>query len=362
MEIILIAIVGLIIIVLLSTQFLKKFRKPVSAMEIVMGCLYVLSLFPFALGLLFHSNDYQTAIDPVDSCYIPFGGKHIMTLIFYFITLNIALFALWNKGRRLPPLTLVLAILFLIIGLMVNVFVFIQILGHQTASIDLYKNNDGTGFFIFTPIIILIIGTYVLLCVINEEHTEAKNRVFKNSFLNTCNQFLAKKFDAPIWAIILLFPVLIGVTLILILFGQDINSLIKVFTDTTTWTFSQKMHPPTLEHQGHYLCTVAAKGDPKIVKPIHLGTRYGHTIIVNRQLQIANAFEELIYKSTPKLHHFIRKNYDRYGYNLSRKINTRMRSTVTYILMKPLEWVFLLIIYLFCQQPEELIKKQYRYK
>ena len=158
----------------------------------------------------------------------------------------------------------------------------------------------------------------------------------------------------------MIIPLLLVITIILILFGQDSNSLIKVFTETTTWRFSQQMHPPILDHKGHYLCTVAASGNPAIVKPLRLGKRNGNTIIVNRQLLIANAFEEMIQDFSPKLHRFIRRNYDHYGYNLSLKINTNLRSNFTYLIMKPLEWMFLFCLYLFCEKPEERIGRQYK--
>lgn len=80
---------------------------------------------------------------------------------------------------------------------------------------------------------------------------------------------------------------------------------------------------------------------------------------MNRQLQIANAFEEMISDFSPQMHRFIRRTYDRYGYNLSLKINTPQRSNLTYFLMKPLEWLFLFCLYLGCQNPEAKIKKQY---
>lgn len=76
------------------------------------------------------------------------------------------------------------------------------------------------------------------------------------------------------------------ITLILVLFGQETNSIIKTFTDTVTWTLSQQVHPPVLNHRGYYLCTVAASGHPKIIKPIRMGQRNGRQIIVNRQLLI----------------------------------------------------------------------------
>ena len=36
--------------------------------------------------------------------------------------------------------------------------------------------------------------------------------------------------------------------------------------------------------------------------------------MVNRQLCIANAFEDLIQEKTPRFHHFVRYIYDKYGY------------------------------------------------
>lgn len=143
------------------------------------------------------------------------------------------------------------------------------------------------------------------------------------------------------------------------IFGQDYDAVVKGFTETTEWKFSQHDHPPYLDHRGHYLCTVAACGSPRLVKPLRWGKRGGRPIIVNRQLQIANAFEELIADFSPKLHHFLRTNYDKYGYNLSQKIKTPAASNITYLLMKPLEWFFLLCLYTFCLYPERKIERQY---
>lgn len=333
--------------------------KPFSIQETLLIIVYALSFGLFTIGMMLHDKQYTDAIDPIDNCYIPFGGKHIISLIVYFTGYHVAAISIWIKGRKLPPLTLVLMLILLMIGLFLNLLVLVQVLGHNTQSIDMYKGNDGAFLFIFTPLISLVIGILLIVKIIKEEHTAAKSRAFKNVFLQTCNSYLAQKFDETIWAVILLFPAFIVITLVLILFGQDYNSLVKVFTDTTTWTFSQKMHPPVLDHTGHYLCTVAAKGDPRIVKPLKIGQRHGKPIIVNRQLQIANAFEELIKDISSNGHRFIRQQYDKYGYNLSLKINTDSASNITYRLMRPLEWFFLVVLYLFCVEPEAKIKKQY---
>lgn len=333
--------------------------------QISKGCIafltgYFISLIVFAFGLMMHSEDYQVAIDPIDSCYIPFGGKHILSLIFYFVIFNISAFLIWKKGRNLPPLTLVLSLIILIIGAVISILSLIQIVSHNTESLDIYKGDDASLFFFATPLFCLFITVYLWAEILKEEKKISQSRTFKSKFLNNCNQFLSQKYDVTIWAWIFLLPVFATLTLILMLFGQDYNSSIKVFTDTTTWTFSQKMHPPKLDHTGHYLCTVAAKGNPNLVKPLYVGKRHLKPIIVNRQLQIANAFEEMLEDFSPKLHKIVRRNYDNYGYNLSKKINSELGSNITYILMKPLEVLFLISLYLFQVNPELKISKQYK--
>ena len=96
-----------------------------------------------------------------------------------------------------------------------------------------------------------------------------------------------------------------------------------------------------------------------LVKPIRYGIRRNQKIVVNRQLCIANAFEQLIEEKTPRFHKAIRYIYDKYGYPLSKHINTPLQADVTYIFMKPLEYIFLIILYLFDKEPENRIAKQY---
>ena len=51
--------------------------------------------------------------------------------------------------------------------------------------------------------------------------------------------------------------------------------------------------------------------------------------------------------------------YDKYGYPLSKHINTALQADMVYILMKPLEWIFILILYLCDEKPENRIAMQY---
>jgi hypothetical protein len=112
----------------------------------------------------------------------------------------------------------------------------------------------------------------------------------------------------------------------------------------------------------HYLCTVASRGHSRLVKPIRAGYRRGRWIAVNRQLLVANAFEDLLAENFPSLHRKIRQVYDFIGLHIiqtHRSIQTTWVCSLIYILMKPLEWFFLLILYLFCNRPEDKISMQY---
>ena len=66
-----------------------------------------------------------------------------------------------------------------------------------------------------------------------------------------------------------------------------------------------------------------------------------------------------IEQQVPKIHKIIRYVYDKYGYPLSNHINTKYAADITYIIMKPLEWIFLVVLYCVDKNPENRINKQY---
>lgn len=166
------------------------------------------------------------------------------------------------------------------------------------------------------------------------------------------------KYSGLVFICLLILVALMEIVFVLI--GQGADGPIKAFTDTADWNFSQQTPPPPMEYEGHYLCTVAAVGHSKVVKPLRYGMRRGQRIIVNRQLCIANAFEDYIQDKFPKFHRYIRGVYDKYGYPISKHITTKTRADVVYLLMKPLEWLFVGFLYLMDAKPEERIRKQYK--
>ena len=84
-----------------------------------------------------------------------------------------------------------------------------------------------------------------------------------------------------------------------------------------------------------------------------------HEVVVNRQLCIANAFEEVIQEKTPRFHRAIRSFYDKYGFPVAKLIKHKWSADIVYILMKPLEWIFLIVLYFVDVHPENRITVQY---
>ena len=211
----------------------------------------------------------------------------------------------------------------------------------------------------FHTFFLLIYSINLLWVRIKEWQEDRTETTYENRLLQYFHQLLNKSRNWPWLAVLLALPTLVLVVLILMLFGQQPDSMIKAWTNTADWAFSQKIPPQNLIIDEHYLCTVAAGGHEKVVKPQRMGVRHGHPVVVNRQLCIANAFEQVLEEKTPRFHRFLRRNYDCYGYPFAKHIKKKWAMDLIYYLMKPLEWLFLLVLYLVDRKPENRIAMQY---
>ncbi|MBK7873174.1 MAG: hypothetical protein IPJ74_22125 [Saprospiraceae bacterium] len=239
----------------------------------------------------------------------------------------------------------------LLIGLTLNIFVAIQIY----IPVWLLGNLPITIFFIYQ-----LINNQKLFIKENELNAHNTENALEKLAWKLLKLRPIIKF--PILLVICL-PILTIIICLLMLFGQKPDAIIRAFTDTYKHGFSQLDHLcDNVTCGGHFLCSVAANGHKEIVHPIRNGERNGGKIICNRQLLIANAFEELIAERVPKFHKIIRRNYNKVG-NLIHLyyyvFNKKIISDIVYILMKPLEIGFLIIIYTLDRKPENRIMQQY---
>ena len=262
-----------------------------------------------------------------------------------------------NKKLDLPPLFAVICMSCNLICMLFCVIFIIQISKNVLTNID-----DGIFYFLIFPINYIICSLRVEKELIEYyKKQQVIEREYKSRFLNECNKALMR-LNVNTWPFVaVVFSIPIGIILIgiLILFGQRPDEIIKAFTETSDWTLSQMYSPPSVTYDAHYLCTVSLRGHKNIVKPLRYGIRRNEKIVVNRQLCIANAFEQLIEERLPKFHKLVRYIYDKYGYPISKHINTAIQADITYFIMKPLEWIFLIVLYLFDNKPENRIATQY---
>lgn len=328
-----------------------KSEKLISTLTILVGGLFYLSLF---------SLDFEEAgewYEQVNVMQYHYSLSSEYWLIDCIVFLGFAGYfvLLFKPADRLPPLISAVSISALIC---LNI---IQI----AYAVQISKNVDGTGCLLYVyHANILLLSARVIHRHMKEEAELFRNRLSSEgehkSFSRIYN-IIDSLSKYSVFIFIVLFFVIALIEIVFVLLGQGLDAPVKAFTETADWTFSKQIPPPPLEHDGHYLCTVAAGGHRNIVKPIRLGTRRNETIVVNRQLCIANAFEELIQEKMPGFHKRIRYIYDTYGYPLSKKITTPAMADLVYIIMKPLEWVFLAVLYTFDLRPEQRIARQYTY-
>lgn len=332
---------------------IKKLKQRIcDVTALVLGTLYSWFIGLFGgLGVEYDEPIVLGGFGP--EFHSPLSGYFMPSFVIPLIIALVSMFVLSFVKRRKPPLLSAVLISGIYMG---------NILG-ALFCIQLWENCFENLFFILFlfPLNYFMMSVRIIRDEINRqlEFMEDGECVPSGKFMGTIYKLLSKSSGWYLVSFIALFPLIAVLLVILVLFGQGADGIVKVFTMTADWTFSTQIPPPPVQYEGHYLCTVAAGGHRKIVKPQRMGIRLGKPIVVNRQLCIANAFEDYIMEKAPKFHKAVRSFYDKYGYPLSRKITTPLRADIVYILMKPLELLFLLFLYAFDVSPESRIAVQY---
>lgn len=285
-----------------------------------------------------------------------FSPNHRL-LIYILIGLSmVAYLVSVTRKNILPPVPELLLHSFLILGLILNLIL----------CIHLTRTEDGPIWWVVgnIPIIFLFIISILenqkRLKVYIEDNKLDTESWFSRIALSVLQ--LKAIYRYPILAICLI-PIIAFLSLFLMLFGQKPDSLIRAFTDTYKHGFSQLDYMCDNVRCGdHFLCSVGANGHKNIVSPIRYGERHGNKIICNRQLLISNAFEELIQESMPNVHKCIRKKYNLIGKSVHKHyhlFNIKLVADSVYLMMKPLEFIFIIALYTFDKKPENRINRQY---
>lgn len=353
-------------------------------MAFTTGILYSIMLYG-----IWNPRGWEESIilsDDMTSLHDPFSRAHLPTILVLMAVGLLSYAYLKSKKEKSAPLAAVLSMSGVYIGILVNLAVMVQLFGSAEESFTNFMPGDVL-LMLLLPFNYLLLAGNLLIQVVkgqsrrlterkeapdySEESLGAESRPdkqqksekdlepYKSRFLNDCSRILADSGNWALFALLLTLPMLCIIIIVLLLFGQRPDSAIRAFTETSDWALSTKISPPPVVYDSHYLCTVAMQGHKKLVKPQRMGIRRGEKIMVNRQLCVANAFEQLLEERTPRFHRALRNFYDTYGYPVSRHIKTPFCADAIYLIMKPLEWLFVIVLYLFDEKPENRIARQY---
>lgn len=282
-----------------------------------------------------------------------FSPKHRLS-VYLLITACLAayFYSAYRKTIASPVVEMIVNV-FLIIGTVLNIFIFIQL--KQDLWIAIPGNTPIVLFFIR----MLGVNQQQLIVHIQQSEIQPGNVLERIALKILLLKPIAK---FPLLFLLCL-PLLTLISAVLLLVGQKPDSMISAFTDTYKHGLSVlDAECDNVACGGHFLCSVAAKGHKDLVKPTRLGIRNEQLILCNRQLLVSNAFEDLLQQKLPFIHKFIRRNYNHVGNLIHRYydvFNNKWVSDVVYVIMKPAEWFFLLVLYTFDKNPENRIAKQY---
>ena len=350
------------------------FKELAESAKSVFGAVYELVTLLFGVlleyillaGLHNVRFDVQWSEELVNSeLHAPINPDYMLTFAVMCVMFAIG-YLVWafTSGQKRPPLLTVLCFSAMYVGVIESILFTIHIMGMNYTYENCVKNYCFTSELLYTlliPLNMLLILVRVLLHSVKTHETDPdrSSKVESNAFLSACNRILNNAKYWPLLALLFMIPLLGILTMILALFGQAPDAAIKAFSETANYTFSTKIPPQNVFYDEHYLCTVAAGGHRRVVKPIRMGRRHGHDVVVNRQLMVANAFEQILEEKTPTFHKHVRGFYDRYGFPIARLIKSKYVADIIWFIMKPLEWFFLFVIYLVDEYPEDRIARQY---
>lgn len=340
-----------VLVAAIKKETLPLWTKGQDFLTVGLGMLYSF-LYVGVVGSASFGADWDAVLSNAEK-HTPIYSQDMLTICVIAVIGMIGYFLVnFIPLEKMPPLLLVLGMSAMYLGTLESIIWCIQVY-----NIDIWTS----AYLLLLPFNCLII-TAKTVCskMVEWENMPHGNlNVSKNMFLAKCNQVLRKSKYWPLAAFLFMWPLLGILIALLVLFGQAPDSVIRAWTETSDWNLSQKVSPQNIYYDEHYLCTVAAGGHEKVVKPLRLGVRHGHKVIVNRQLCVANAFEQILEERTPKFHRVVRNFYDTYGFPVAKLIHSKYVADAIYIWMKPLEWMFLFVIYLCDVHPENRIVLQY---
>lgn len=306
-----------------------------------------------------------SSCDPGPQMFRVFGARGLVGLVLLHALTALAFAASRNRPEKLPAPAEALVHGLLLVGVALQ-----SVIAVQTADLL-------WGLVVF-PVTLPLVAPFVTVALYLRELVDRLRRrgadalgraaVAPEAVYRTAPELdVPATADGPVHrptllAALLTAPAVVGAyAVVMSVVHHRPAAALDVFTETCGHALSRLPVERIVVSDCHYLCTVAARGTPGLVRPERLGERNGHPIVVNRQLAVANAFEDLLHTRWPRFGRLARRVYDRLGLPVSRYITRVWMADAVYVAMKPLEWAFYATLVLLDRDdPERRIGRMYR--
>lgn len=189
--------------------------------------------------------------------HTPLASWHMPSVLVIAGWVLVSFWVLCLLGDRLPPLPAAVCISGLEAGIILSLLFLFQLSPHLLGE-GVWLPPDCFFMALF-PLNYLLIVPRLMRRIICRQIARWKEAPLPpgKPVLSACQRLLSHSLSWMLAGFLLALPLLALLLWVLVLFGQAPDAVIRAFTETSDWALSQKISPPAIEYDGHYLCTVA---------------------------------------------------------------------------------------------------------
>lgn len=262
------------------------------------------------------------------------------------------------------PLLVVIMPAMLLVGIICNVLLLIHMCMFFLLCITLGWLIIFPALMVFTYYSIIQSGAYMIAEIYNLLEIARTDKLLAEEYPIWLQKIISIYYgENNVLAQLIIAPLLIcaGNYFIHLIYREDVNEFMS-FICTSADELVSTQGGGVFDSGGgsDYLVTIAAHGNPKMVKPLFVGKRHGRKIKVTRQLQVCNAFEQIMEEHIPRIHKPLRKFYDWLQIPIHKWKHNRLLANCLFLFFVPLQKVFFLTLILVDKNPFTRINKQYR--
>lgn len=180
----------------------------------------------------------------------PVSEKHMLTVVVLFAVGVLSYGYLKKRKEQMSPLTKVLAMGGIYIGIIISFLIVIQLSARYSEPLLRCALPYDAVLMALVPLNYVALAVVELARTVHMQHMQLKmaegfvESPFVNGFLRKFNSMLGRSRHWILWAFLLMLLLFCVTVIVLLLFEQKPDSFIRAFTETRDWTLSAKIFLP----------------------------------------------------------------------------------------------------------------------